>query len=153
MEPTLAIAIGVAALATVDLTVGWVRGRAHQARSVRVIRTVSRLAAIACTSALLLGPVRSATATTPPPSLRIATGQEVGEASTAAEPLGEDTYTVVRGDSLWKIAKQLLRDMGRPVGGHQVTALLKASYEINEATIGDDPNLIHPGQVFTLPRV
>lgn len=51
------------------------------------------------------------------------------------------TYTVVSGDSLWKIAKQFYGN------GAQYTKI----YEANQGTIGGNPNLIYPGQVFTIP--
>lgn len=51
------------------------------------------------------------------------------------------TYTVKKGDSLWAIAKKFLGD------GRRYTEL----YELNSAIIGNNPNLIYPGQIFTLP--
>ena len=50
------------------------------------------------------------------------------------------TYTVVAGDSLSKIAKRELGDAGK----------WNAIYEANRDTI-KNPDLIHPGQVLTLP--
>lgn len=51
------------------------------------------------------------------------------------------TYTVVRGDSLWKIAEQQL---GAGTRWPEI-------YNLNKETIGDNPNLIYPGQEFVLP--
>lgn len=51
------------------------------------------------------------------------------------------SYTVVSGDSLWKIAKQFYGDGSR----------WGAIYEANKAVIGGNPNLIYPGQVLTIP--
>ena len=51
------------------------------------------------------------------------------------------TYTVVSGDSLWKIAKQFYGN------GAQYTKI----YEANKGIIGGNPNLIYPGQVFSIP--
>lgn len=51
------------------------------------------------------------------------------------------TYTVVSGDSLWKIAKQFYGN------GEQYTKI----YNANRDIIGGNPNLIYPGQVFTIP--
>jgi len=59
-------------------------------------------------------------------------------------PHGLDkTYTVIKGDYLWKIAKfwWIYRD-GRK---------WKQIYEANKDKI-KDPNLIYPGQVLTIPR-
>jgi nucleoid-associated protein YgaU len=50
------------------------------------------------------------------------------------------TYTVVAGDSLSKIAKREFGDANK----------WKAIYEANRDTI-KNPDLIHPGQVLTLP--
>lgn len=51
------------------------------------------------------------------------------------------TYTVVRGDCLWKIAKRFLGN------GLRWTEI----YNLNKKVIGKNPNLIYPGQVFVLP--
>ena len=59
-----------------------------------------------------------------------------------AAPAG-DTYTVVSGDSLSKIAKNHYGDAGK---WHQV-------YEANKALIGNNPDLIEVGQVLTLPSL
>ena len=49
------------------------------------------------------------------------------------------TYTVVKGDYLWKIAVEQYGD------GYAWDKIAKANNLVN-------PNLIHPGNVFTLPR-
>lgn len=54
---------------------------------------------------------------------------------------GSSSYAVVRGDSLWKIAKQYYGDGGK----------WKTIYDKNKSVIGRNPNLIYPGQVFTIP--
>lgn len=54
----------------------------------------------------------------------------------------ETTYTVQKGDSLWKIAQQLYGD------GNQWTVI----YGQNAETI-DNPDLIFPGQVLTMTKV
>ena len=45
------------------------------------------------------------------------------------------------GDTLWAIAKKFLGN------GSRYTEI----YEANKAIIGSNPNLIYPGQVFTIP--
>lgn len=56
-------------------------------------------------------------------------------------PPAAKTYTVKKGDCLWKIAQQLY---GK---GADYTKI----FEANKGTIGNNPNLIYPGQVFTIP--
>lgn len=56
-------------------------------------------------------------------------------------PAQGETYTVVSGDSLSKIAK---RHYGDAAKWHQI-------YEANKATIGSNPDHIEVGQVLTLP--
>lgn len=51
------------------------------------------------------------------------------------------TYTVVRGDCLWNIAKKFYGN------GAQYTKI----YNANKGVIGGNPNLIYPGQVLTIP--
>lgn len=51
------------------------------------------------------------------------------------------TYTVVRGDCLWNIAKKFYGN------GAQYTKI----YDANRGVIGGNPNLIYPGQVLTIP--
>lgn len=61
-------------------------------------------------------------------------------AESADAPTGGTTYTVVKGDSLWKIAKQFYGN------GSQYTKI----YNANTGTLSD-PNKIYPGQVLTIP--
>ena len=68
-----------------------------------------------------------------------------GSSSTAPglerpQPTSSSTYTVVKGDSLSKIAKRLWGD----------ASLWPQLYEANRTTI-KDPDLIHPGQVLNIP--
>jgi len=53
-----------------------------------------------------------------------------------------DVYTVQSGDSLSKIAKKLYGDAN---SWHKL-------YEANKTEIGDNPDLIRPGQRLTVPR-
>lgn len=62
------------------------------------------------------------------------------------------TYEVQRGDSLWRIAKSWLGANGQPDDGAAVGRLWRAIYERNQTVIGDDPDLIHPGQLFIIPE-
>lgn len=52
------------------------------------------------------------------------------------------TYTVVRGDCLWNIAKKFLGAGSRYM----------EIYNANKSVIGSNPSLIYAGQVFTIPQ-
>lgn len=69
---------------------------------------------------------------------------ESGSSSTAPEapaPRPERTYTVVKGDSLSKIAKRFYGDAQQ----------WRRIYEANRDQI-QNPDLIHPGQTFRVPE-
>lgn len=53
------------------------------------------------------------------------------------------TYTVVKGDCLWNIAKKFYND------GSKYTVI----YNANKKLIGSNPNLIYPGQKLTIPAI
>lgn len=63
------------------------------------------------------------------------------EPERTGEPPKQKTYTVKAGDCLWNIAKKFY---GK---GSDYTKI----YNANNGTIGSNPNLIYPGQVFTIP--
>lgn len=69
----------------------------------------------------------------------IATAKPTVRATPPAETVGR-TYTVVRGDSLWKIAKQFYGN------GAEYTKIANANADKIK-----NPNLIYPGQVLTIP--
>lgn len=63
-----------------------------------------------------------------------------GSSSTAPEAAADRTYTVVKGDSLSKIAKRYYGDAQQ----------WRKIFEANKDQI-KDPDLIHPGQTFRIP--
>lgn len=68
------------------------------------------------------------------------TSTKISTASAASqEAIAGDIYTVVKGDSLWKIAVRAYGD------GYKWTQIAKANNLKN-------PNIIHSGNVLTLPR-
>ena len=73
-------------------------------------------------------------------SVTTATKQEPARSGAPAATEAK-TYTVKSGDSLWAIAKRIYGN----------GADYKKIYEANKSTIGGNPNLIKPGQVFKIP--
>ena len=69
--------------------------------------------------------------------------KETRPAETSPAPPAPTPYTVVKGDCLWKIAKQFYGD------GSQWPVI----YEANRDVVGGNPNLIYPGQVLMIPAV
>jgi nucleoid-associated protein YgaU len=165
MEPALAIVVLAASLAGIvlvsDLTV--VIGRSASSKlsrlDPRLPAPARRLLALAVLAVSCLALVRPATATgaTVPPSVRIVEPSvhvPSPDGGTPSKRAGAapDAYVVERGDCLWRIASSLLSAAGHPAGGADVSRLWRAIYEANRATIGDDPNLILPGQVLIVPE-
>lgn len=70
---------------------------------------------------------------------------EASEASAAAQA----RHVVLPGDTLWDIARSHL-----PAGAtaQQISERWQQIYALNQDLIGEDPNLIHPGQTLTLPK-
>ena len=64
-----------------------------------------------------------------------------GGGDTPSGGSGGTTYTVKKGDNLWTLAKKFYGS------GADCTKI----YEANRDTIGKNPNLIYPGQTFTIP--
>ena len=63
------------------------------------------------------------------------------EAISSPAPAAAQTYTVVKGDCLWNIAKKFYGN------GSKYSII----YNANKSVIGGNPNLIYPGQVLTIP--
>lgn len=70
-----------------------------------------------------------------------ATVEKPRAAESSPAPASSQTYTVVRGDCLWNIAKKFYGN------GSKYTVI----YNANKGVIGGNPNLIYPGQVLTIP--
>ncbi len=65
------------------------------------------------------------------------------EATTSPAPAVAQTYTAVKGDCLWNIAKKFYGN------GSKYTII----YNANKSVIGGNPNKIYLGQVLTIPAV
>jgi nucleoid-associated protein YgaU len=65
---------------------------------------------------------------------------------------GQPTYTVVRGDCLWKIARRTLIGDGAEPTGASIGSFWREIYAANRDTIGKNPNLIFPGQILVIPE-
>ena len=83
--------------------------------------------------------VQSGSSSTAPE--RPAAPPEQGNVGTTGRVASDDTYVVVSGDSLSKIAKREYGDMNE----------WRRIYEANRDQI-KDPDLIHPGQQLKIPR-
>jgi nucleoid-associated protein YgaU len=68
--------------------------------------------------------------------------EKVVQTGTGVAAEVKQVYVVKSGDSLSKIAKELLGDASR----------WPEIYELNKDVIGDNPNLIKPGQEFKIPK-
>lgn len=91
--------------------------------------------------------------TTPPaPSLR-----DLGPIPTTDGPSPTadriDIWVVESGDHLWHIAEETLRDHGLDPTEREVATYWREVIETNEAAVGANPDLIHPGQTIVLPPV
>ncbi|MFH8500201.1 transglycosylase SLT domain-containing protein [Streptomyces coeruleorubidus] len=107
------------------------RGKHRRPRSNQFTR---RAVAVGTGGAALTLPLLGATqagAAQPSQSAPAAAAQSVPQ---AAQPAKSLTYTVAKGDSLYRIADE-----------YDVSGGWKQLYKDNRATVGDDPKLIHPG--------
>ncbi|GAA4382637.1 LysM peptidoglycan-binding domain-containing protein [Hymenobacter koreensis] len=79
------------------------------------------------------------------PTTQPAAGDSTGFFGNQTQPAATqgDSYTVVSGDSLSKIAKNHYGDAAK---WHQI-------YDANKATIGNNPDHIEVGQKLTLPKL
>ena len=88
-------------------------------------------------------PVQDTTSTTP---ARPATASAGATTSSHAVAPAQKPYVVRTGDTLWDIAEAHLPQARTS----EITAAWKAIWKANEAVIGEEPGLIHPGQQLDL---
>ena len=119
------------------------RGRHRQASI--ITRRISRISmVIAAGGAGIAAPLLtagSAHAAAPATAQHAATHAKTVSQTAAktAKTTADETYTVVSGDSLFKIAN-----------AHDVKGGWQSLYQANKETVGDNPDLILPGQQLTL---
>lgn len=82
---------------------------------------------------------------------RVGIGWSIRSPAPAGPTIGAPTqYITVRpGDSLWTIAS---RSSGPGSRAAAINTAWRALYELNRATIGPDPDLIHPGLRLRIPN-
>ena len=85
----------------------------------------------------------------PPPAVKTADDQGVSVLTGSAHrDVADDTYVVRRGDALWDIAA---RHLGPAASAAEIAREWPRWYEANRAVIGDNPNVIRPGEVLRAP--
>lgn len=150
-----------AAVAAVTLSfgaIGTAGALSRRLASITVPVPARSIATVLMMASLLtaLSRPRPATATVAPPIVRLS-GEPAATSQDIPAPPPTTTeaaaYVVVRGDSLWRIAHHVLaeRTGGRPSSA-EIAAFWPAIYEANRSTIGENPNLIFPGQRLAIPE-
>jgi nucleoid-associated protein YgaU len=86
-----------------------------------------------------------ATASTAPTAATGTPSAPSAPATPVTRPTAPDTYVVRAGDSLWSIAR------AHPAPDADVASRWRAIWRHNHDVVGDDPDLIHPGQALHLP--
>ena len=76
---------------------------------------------------------------------------QLAEMQAAADP-GPETWIVEAGDHLWAIAAETVADRTGHTDDESVGAYWQRLVEANRHVVGDDPDLIHPGQIIELPE-
>ena len=155
-----AIVVGAALPASADeVYPGWApavpltsEGPTPVAASPSPVATVAPTA-VAPTAVATAEPSRPG-ATVPPVELHAesAAGPVQGANATGAAESGHGgvgIHVVTRGDSLWRIAGELL---GPDASNADIARAWPLIYQANRATIGSDPGLIMPGQHLTIPQ-
>jgi len=157
MDPASLFMVYLVAALTV-----WLLGTAVQPALALVVNVAStlrvgrRVAAIAISLFLVAGLTRpgAASAHVLPPSHRMVQMiGDTGQFDPAIEIVvpDRDVHMVQSGDSLWKIARGILAAEGDTPTGGETSDLWRSIYSLNRQVIGDNPNLIHPGQMLNLP--
>lgn len=115
----------------------------------KVSRGPTRMLLTSLVAVVALAPAFAAYAQLGPPQTRL--GKSSAGAFTSPSSVRASAfYTVVRGDTLWKIAATDLL-AGKPnVSSSEISHRWRSIYDGNRSVIGDDPNLIFPGQRYDM---
>lgn len=150
-----------AAVAAVTLSLGAIGSAGALSRRLASIsvpvpaRSIAMLLMMTSLLTVLSRP-RQATATVAPPIVRLS-GEPAAPAETVLAPAATTAraavYIVETGDCLWRIAQHVLAERtGRRPSNAEIATFWPAIYEANRSTIGENPNLIFPGQQFVIPE-
>ncbi len=156
MDPATKFAAIVAAAGAAYLVLGAVLDGVRRLAGVRLAGLPSlRPLLAAMTVVSVLGRVAPAAAALPPPAYRLTPGHGsrvaaalVAQPGAAPGPTPAADYEVVAGDTLWDIAR---RTLGAGATAADIGTYWRAIYAANAGVVGDDPDLIHPGQTLDLP--
>ena len=182
MEPAMALCTGVAAVSLTFGVLGSLPEFVRRRVAVRLpipVRSLAVLLTMASLTAVLVRP-RPATATIAPPIVRLVdetasptdgaetpaheadpptstppSARSAGRAIVTTERVqsGTATHVVEQGDCLWRIAgDNLAARNGAEPSSAVIARFWPVIYEANRAVIGDDPNLILPGQRLLIPE-
>lgn len=156
MELSQVLAVAIAATALIPVLGGMATDAVRRIPETDFSALRGPLATVVlCASLLRTGPTL---AVTPPPSQRLEVTETPRPASTAlgttsAANRGENLEHFVQpGDSLWAIACRTLRQRsGTEPSNLAVDTYWRTIYQANRDVVGNDPNMIHPGQQLALP--
>ena len=182
MEPAMALCTGVAAVTLTFGVIGSLPAFARRLATVRLpipVRSLAVLLTMASLTAVLARP-RPAAATIAPPIVRLVdetasptdgaeTPADETDAPTSTPPSdrsagrvivrtervqsGTAAHVVEPGDSLWRIAGDTLAARnGAEPSSADIARFWPVVYEANRAVVGDNPNLILPGQRLLIPE-
>ncbi len=168
MEPAMALCAGIAIVTLTLGAIGSLPVAARRLGTVDIPIPIRPIVAVLVMASVIAAPIRpkAASATVAPPIVRLSDAADVGDIAPATPRAAEthqaavqsdrpDTpYIVKPGDCLWRIAGEVLAARGGTGPSRlEIARFWPAIYEANRPLIGDDPNLIHPGQPLHIPEV
>jgi nucleoid-associated protein YgaU len=115
----------------------------------KVGRGPTRMLLTALVTVVALAPAFAAYAQLGPPQTRLGKSS-AGVFTSSTSVRSSAIYTVVRGDTLWKIAASDLSARRQSTSSSQIASRWRSIYDGNRSVIGDDPNLIFPGQRYDM---